>query len=364
MRPNAMRFLKATIRFLASVGLALFCIMYLLDRYFPPDAQTMMTAAGATANGAGPDQDEPSLMEKLRDAWRWRERERDRNVGEGVETYVRESDRREGGRQGGGRRDPGDADGDPNGGGMPGRRMGRTQLVVRETSLAEFFLQSMHGRDLDSSRYSLNQLPVRTNAEVAFERMRFEYRVLEDHYYQREAHLASDPELRVLESLMTQISASPYSSFEDHADMGELYLMMGQPDKAKVWLEKAAMTWPSGSHSYGVLHLLLMFTYAAQGDTARTLPMVDSFTSANSDWLYPERFMGDMVTLEDIERTYPDAPLVPLVRGRLWYNVRNHAGAEREWRRARAMPDLDSSAAQRLDLWLAELQADREGSSR
>lgn len=225
-------------------------------------------------------------------------------------------------------------------------------LALRETADAQLILLSQLDQEEKKAREIMETAnaygPFRQHEEVRFVSRVFLQKFIDD---QKDKEV-----LKQFEAASTRAASSDYSSFEDHFYAGVSSLLTGNAEQAQKHLNQAMLTWPSKGRGYGNVYLYLMLTHAARGNSKAVLNMLAAFKARYPDWLYVETFLTDIA---DIEKVYPRAELLRLVRGRLMYHTLNYAAAAAAWRQALDSGRLERIAARKARAWLAEVEKER-----
>lgn len=220
-------------------------------------------------------------------------------------------------------------------------------VPLRVVSLAQSLLCHRHGGDSSDAWVALRA----TRAEGdfrGFEEKRFA------------VHLANLEIRRAVRrdyaAAAVANAADERATFIDYTDAAIATLLTGDAEGAVRWAERALGDWPNQGNGYGDAYLLLMLAHAAHGDTEPVLTMLDDFQRVYPDWLYGERYLPDVAA---VERRYPRAPLLKVIRGYQLALLADPGGASGALRQALAAGNLAREARPRVARWLRQAMEER-----
>ena len=243
-------------------------------------------------------------------------------------------------------RGTGDGSGGLGGGGL---RMDPSHLSLRETADAQAIVGSQFGVSDDES-WSMFRQATADGPFRPFEEDRFLTRL------RLRAFLDDQDDRAKLERLYQAAQktvASPYASFEDLFYAGFTSLLMKHPEQAEGFLRRARQSWPSAGRGYGNVYLYHLFALAVLERGPAVLEMLEAFQENYPDWLYVETYLTD---LDDLDKMYPKAPLLAVLRGRVQMLVHNDKAAVAAWQGATARGPLDRAVARQVRTWLQAAQ--------
>lgn len=320
-----LKFFLAGTLFIILGGMAIFCITVYVIRFHPAERQIQ---TGGASSATPPRH--TTLWDRVKRAWRWRDIEQARRPAQ----------------QGGGRNS--DYSVQEGSGLSGGYGMARDQLIVRETALAETYLNNAHGRAFQDSLYTLSHLNVPKSDATAFEIDRYIADRAFEEYFTTPKDERDTSKLPEIYTLTRDVARSRYANFEDYHYFAIVALWSGKPDEALEWANKAEEIWPSKGRAYGYVYLIILLSHAARNDTAEVMALLPQFPEHYPDWLYVETYVPDVDELIGI---YPDAPLYPLIRGQMMARVYDIKSAQHDWQTALDSPRLDRAAADAIRQW-------------
>jgi hypothetical protein len=222
------------------------------------------------------------------------------------------------------------------------------QLALRETVLTQQILHDRYGQSLENAWTTIRACPA-TGDFRAYEERRFVRELLWHEFEEPAERAGLEPDLRAASRL---VAAEPQVFFEDILFDALADVFYGDAAVAVSKLEHALSIWPAEGRMKGNVYLALMIAYAATDQGARVIEMLGPFRYRYPDWLYVETYMED---LEELQKVYPDAALLWVIRGRLVQYVNDFGAAHAAYAEA-AAGELSSPVRARLAKWQHEVE--------
>ncbi|RMD82476.1 MAG: hypothetical protein D6820_03655 [Lentisphaerae bacterium] len=202
--------------------------------------------------------------------------------------------------------------------GMQGGRSVTYQSAAQARYRQQLLLISIMESPNDLSPEEMEKRFLRVQASGPWKRYEFDRimtRTLSEYY---DRHRRSEILIRY-KTFALRTARSMYANFEDYFFAGHTCLYTGDYRQAKAWLAKAEKLWPVRNSFYGYLKLFQICIKAIEGDPD-SLNEILEFPSFFPEWKNPEIYMPE---LEEIERRYPNAPLLHVLHGEIWEILAN-----------------------------------------
>ncbi len=228
----------------------------------------------------------------------------------------------------------------------------RDQLAFRQTVLSSFFRHNHYQRNPELIWKSVQKSKI-TGTWRQYEEDRLQTRILGSKFDE-------DKDMSILSTyreVALKTVESPFVNFEDYFWAGHASIYSRDVKSAKKYFEKAEQTWPARETFYGYIYFFGICIDAIEGDGAAVRSKFAAFQQYFPDWLYIEIYMTE---LTELERIYPDAPLLQFFRGEVYALVLNDAQAMSAYRRALRSDKLDRHSAGAARIRIREIAMRRK----
>ncbi len=227
----------------------------------------------------------------------------------------------------------------------------RAQLAYREALLSTFFQNNFY-RKKPELTWKEAQAIRSTGPWRQYELDRLRARILGYRFDEQKDYSV----MPAFKTAATAAATSPYANFEDFFWAGHAYLYTGDPKRGREFFTKARDRWPARDSFFGYIHFFMICLDAIDGNAEGVFRKFDDFKELFPDWLYVEIYVTE---LNELDRLYPDAPLLQVFRAEIFRMVLNDAKALAAFRRALAAKGLDRDTAARVRVRIDQIERRR-----